>query len=631
MKIKVDAISEIIARLNLIIDSAMKMEKKYKDRISRVHPDYKQSAKNLVHYMALRQHNLEDLQETLRNMGLTPFDHPEPYVMRSLLMTKVILQRLIGEVYPVNERKTLSLKKSRKLLNANTRELFGRKAKKRRTRIMVTMPTEISVDKLLPGKFIKAGMNCARINCAHDDAVVWEKMINNIRGAAARNAKTVKVMMDLGGPKLRTGSMLPGPRVIHIKPERDALGNVIMPALLWLAPQTVLPPGQADAIIPVDEAWLKKVKRGDVVKFTDSRNKSCTLEVTRKQGEGKWACCYDSAYISTGTEFVLKKENQEAEEMVAVGELLPLEQFIVLKPGDTLILHQDVSIPGEGAKYDGQGRLLSPAHVACTMPEIFDDVKVGEPILFDDGKIEGVIDEVKKGELVVKILNAKDLGSKLKAEKGINLPVTELSFSGLTEKDREDMAFVVEHADAVNVSFVNDADDVKLVLDEFDKLGKQIGLILKIETRKGFSNLPLILLEAMQVKPVGVMIARGDLAVEIGWNDMATVQEEILRVCEAAHIPDIWATQVLENMAKKGTPSRAEITDAGMSQRAECVMLNKGMQITKAIKLLNKILRNMQEIQMKKENALPRLDYADQLLLSGLKDSHKKKHQPDTK
>jgi pyruvate kinase len=111
------------------------------------------------------------------------------------------------------------------------------------------------------------------------------------------------------------------------------------------------------------------------------------------------------------------------------------------------------------------------------------------------------------------------------------------------------------------------------------------------------------------------MIARGDLAVEIGWNDMVLVQEEILRICEAAHVPDIWATQVLENMAKKGTPSRAEITDAGMSQRAECVMLNKGAQITKAIKMLDKILRNMQEIQKKKESALPQLRDAGSLLL----------------
>ncbi|NCU32206.1 MAG: pyruvate kinase, partial [Candidatus Moranbacteria bacterium] len=88
-----------------------------------------------------------------------------------------------------------------------------------------------------------------------------------------------------------------------------------------------------------------------------------------------------------------------------------------------------------------------------------------------------------------------------------------------------------------------------------------------------------------------------------------------LRVCEAAHIPDIWATQVLENMAKKGTPSRAEITDAAMAQRAECVMLNKGSQITKTIKMLDKILKSMQEINKKKTSVLPTLPNARKLKL----------------
>lgn len=615
MKIKENTIREVISELNEIINAALELEQCYSDKISRVHPDFKQSAKNLIHYMALRRFDIGDLQETLSNMGLSPFDHIEPYVMRSLLMTKVILQRLIGEMYPVSERKTISLKKSRKILSANTRELFGRKSKKRRTRIMVTMPSEVAEDSKIAGRFLKAGMNCARINCAHDDATRWRKMISNIKSGEGKKAGNCKIMMDLGGPKLRTGKMVEGPKVFHIKPERDNMGNVVKPAKLWMAPPDVLPPGEFDGIIPVNADWLKKVKRGDVVSFTDTRNKKCSLEVIKKQGEGKWALCFDSAYIATGTDFILKKENWMHEESVSVGELLPLEQFITLYVNDTLILNKDIGIPGASAKRDEFGNVIDPAHVACTMPEIFDDVKPGEPILFDDGKIEGIIEEVNEEELVVKIVNAKDTGSKLKAEKGINLPMSEFSYSGLTEKDREDLKFVVEHADAVNVSFVNDEEDVKLVLSEFEKLNSQIGLILKIETRKGYQNLPLILLEAMQVKPVGIMIARGDLAVEIGWNDMALVQEEILRVCEAAHIPDIWATQVLESMAKKGIPSRAEITDAGMSQRAECVMLNKGPQITKAIKMLDKILCNMQEIQKKKENALPRLADAEKLLL----------------
>jgi pyruvate kinase len=105
------------------------------------------------------------------------------------------------------------------------------------------------------------------------------------------------------------------------------------------------------------------------------------------------------------------------------------------------------------------------------------------------------------------------------------------------------------------------------------------------------------------------------LAIETGWNNFATIQEEILRICEAAHIPDIWATQVLENMAKKGVPSRAEITDASMAQRAECVMLNKGYYIEKAVKLLDKILIKMQKYQKKKETILPRLKEGESLKL----------------
>jgi len=120
----------------------------------------------------------------------------------------------------------------------------------------------------------------------------------------------------------------------------------------------------------------------------------------------------------------------------------------------------------------------------------------------------------------------------------------------------------------------------------------------------------------MQNYPIGVMIARGDLAIETGWKNFASIQEEILRICEAAHIPDVWATQVLESLAKKGVPTRSEITDAAMSQRAECVMLNKGVYINKAVKMLDKILRRMQHFQKKKETILPKLSDAGKLMIS---------------
>jgi len=99
--------------------------------------------------------------------------------------------------------------------------------------------------------------------------------------------------------------------------------------------------------------------------------------------------------------------------------------------------------------------------------------------------------------------------------------------------------------------------------------------VLKIENRQAFENLPRILLTSLRSPPVGVMVARGDLAVEVGFERLSEVQEEILWLCEAAHVPVVWATQILEGMAKKGAPSRAEISDAVMSSRAECAMLNK--------------------------------------------------------
>ena len=227
-----------------------------------------------------------------------------------------------------------------------------------------------------------------------------------------------------------------------------------------------------------------------------------------------------------------------------------------------------------------------------------------------------MIEKANEIELLINILHAKTTGSKLKSDKGINLPESDLKVSGLTEKDKKDLEFVAANADTVNFSFVNTEDDVQQLIDELAKYERQIGIILKIETQKGFNNLPSILLRAMQTFPIGVMIARGDLAIETGWKNFASIQEEILRICESAHIPDVWATQVLESLAKKGVPTRSEITDAAMAQRAECVMLNKGMYIDKAVKMLDKILRRMQRFQKKKETMLPKLTDTDHLKIS---------------
>ncbi|MCG8372116.1 MAG: pyruvate kinase, partial [Balneolales bacterium] len=252
-------------------------------------------------------------------------------------------------------------------------------------------------------------------------------------------------------------------------------------------------------------------------------------------------------------------------------------------------------IEAKPARIDESGTVTSCAMISCTASEIFDSVKQGERIVFDDGKIEGVVKEVTGSEMLIKILQAKVTGTKLKADKGINLPDTELNLSGLTSKDKEDLRFVVQNADAVNVSFINSASDVIELFGELEKLGasKDLGVVLKIENQRAYENIIEILLAGMQRYPTGVMIARGDLAIETGWENMPRIQNELLRLCNSAYVPTVWATQVLENLAKNGVPSRSELTDAASSLKADCVMLNKGPYILNALNLLHTILFNM--------------------------------------
>jgi pyruvate kinase len=166
------------------------------------------------------------------------------------------------------------------------------------------------------------------------------------------------------------------------------------------------------------------------------------------------------------------------------------------------------------------------------------------------------------------------------------------------------------HADAVGYSFVQTAQDVAQLQDlmrEHSDVRKQakphaapLTIVAKIETKKAIENLPEIIVQAAGQHPFAVMIARGDMAVEVGYERMAEMQEEILWLCEAAQVPVIWATQVLEQFVKEGIPSRAEMTDAAMSGRAECVMLNKGPYVTEAVTILDDVLTRMQAHQSKK-------------------------------
>jgi len=332
---------------------------------------------------------------------------------------------------------------------------------------------------------MRHGAECVRINCAHDTPAIWEAILANLRHAAQTlgASRPMRVLMDLGGPKVRT---------------------------------------------------VRPVKRAK-------------------------------------------------------------ERFFV---GDTLLLTHNV----KGKRKDG------PPRVGCTIPSVLAQLQVGAPVWIDDGVIGARVTARTEDGVLLEIEQAPPDGKKIRTDKGLNFPDTNLEVAPLTAKDREDLAFVVRHADMIGYSFVQSAADVELLQDDLARplpADRAVpALVLKIETRRAVRHLPEIIVQAASYLPTAVMIARGDLAVEVGYERLTEIQEEILWLCEAAHVPVIWATQVLERLAQEGVPSRAEMSDVALADYAECVMLNKGPYIVEAVRLLDDVLLRMQAHQHKKSPQL---------------------------
>ncbi|TRL34537.1 pyruvate kinase [Rhizobium straminoryzae] len=248
---------------------------------------------------------------------------------------------------------------------------------------------------------------------------------------------------------------------------------------------------------------------------------------------------------------------------------------------------------------DGEPALTGgvTACASVSLPEIVTRLSVGDRVRYDDGKLEGVVEARTLTDAIIRVTHCKTGGTKLKPEKGLNLPDTALGLSPLTTKDEADLSTVVECADMLGYSFVSRPEDIDLLEAALAKAAPRdtpLGLVAKIEQPEAVRNLPALIAAAFRhQRPFGVMIARGDLAAEIGFDRVAEMQEEILWICEAASVPTIWATQVLEDLVKTGLPSRGEMTDAAMAARAECVMLNKGPAVSEAVSLLDHLLSRM--------------------------------------
>lgn len=588
-------LTRVTSQLDELQAAIAAAESPWSSWLAAVDPRQRSSARNMVHYWALRQRDLRDLQEELARFGLSSLGRSEPHVQATVAAVSRVVSALSGGA---GSPEPMAPDDCAPALQDHAVDLLGPSPSPNGTRIMVTLPSAAAVDEALVQRLVDRGMNVARINCAYDDADAWRRMAANVRFAADRAGRPCRVAMDLAGPKLRTGPLEPGPQIVKLRPSRDRLGRVLAPARARLTPpdQDATDTPDPDLVaLPVPPDWPGRRQDGEVIIVHDARGSTRRLHLTRVDDD--WSVTVrKTTYLRTGTMLV----PANSDDSCAIGPLPALEMKLTLQVGDVLELTRDCTPAA-----------VRPDHpqIGCTLSAVFEHARAGEPVHFDDGKISGLIVGATPDALQVKITHAAPGGSKLGAGKGINVPDTRLDVPALTAKDLTDLETVVEVADLVDLSFVRHPGDVARLLSELDRLGDdgRIGVVLKIETALAFRHLPQLLLTAMRRPLVGVMIARGDLAVEVGYERMAELQEEIMWLCEAAHVPVIWATQVLESLNKRGNPSRAEISDAAMGERAECVMLNKGDYIEDAITTLADVLGRMSEHHHKKNALLPTL------------------------
>jgi pyruvate kinase len=469
--------------------NALAEEANHAAELGRLHPENRGAGRNLLHYLALRQHDLRDLQRELTALGLSSLGRSEPYVFATLEAVKHALTALAGDSAPrePSTRAPTRFETADAELRERARALLGPSPRGRSTRIMLTLPADIESRDI--EALLSEGADVVRINCAKGKPEDWQKTVERVRSAARRLGRECPVLCDLAGPNPRT-------LALGESSSTNVIGRVSSGDRLWL------------------------------VKAPDASNKK----------------------------------------------------------------HQ------------------KHVRIGCTLPTVIDDLAPGQRVSYDDGKFAGVVTDVDSGRARVEVTFARKERVKIRPNKSLNFPDTTLKLPALTKKDLADLEFVALHADLVGLSFVRSAEQIEALQHELVRLdAEKLGIVLKIETTQAFQALPRLLLTAMQSRHVGVMVARGDMAIEMGFERLAEAQEEILWLGEAAYVPVIWATQVLDALNKTGMPSRAEVTDAAMGSRAECVMLNQGAHALEATKFLRNVLERMQAHQEKKRSMLRKL------------------------
>lgn len=231
--------------------------------------------------------------------------------------------------------------------------------------------------------------------------------------------------------------------------------------------------------------------------------------------------------------------------------------------------------------------------------QLYKDVKAGERILLDDGNMECRVEEVNGKEVLCRVV----YGGELKNNKGMNLPDSTVSAASFTAKDKQDVQLAMElGADFVALSFVRSAKDILDLKKYMQKTNRELPIVAKIEKPEAVKNIDEIIASAY-----GIMIARGDLGIELPAEEVPLIQKEIINKARAKNSPVIVATQMMESMIVNARPTRAEVGDvanAAMSS-ADAVMLSAetaaGKYPVKAVRMMDKVLREIERYQWQKE------------------------------
>ncbi|MGF1547991.1 MAG: pyruvate kinase [Thiotrichales bacterium] len=583
---------DLLKRLTLLRDDAVKFAEAHSE-LALLNDEQRRSAVNLLHYFSLRQNELRGLQVDLIKLGLTSLGILEGHTLATLNHVIAILERLLARELSPAPEPPVTVEDSARLLEQRSERLFGPAPAERDCRIMVTMPSEAADDGAFVQRLLTAGMDVMRINCAHDGPEAWLAMIAHLRAAERTLGRTCKIQIDLAGPKLRTGTIEALGRVHKMRPLRNSIGRVVQSARVWLVPFGHGAVASTYPTLEVKGDAMRRIEVGDRLHFRDARAAKRSWAVVDTQGEARLIESDKTCYAQDGAQLRIERGRKHVGDIVLVNVRETISP-IPLAAGDHLVLTR-APLPGSEGVRDPSGVQVKPARIHCTLPEAFTYVRPGESVWFDDGKIGGRVEQASDAEIRVRISHVPPTGAKLRSEKGINFPDTALATEALTAKDRDDLRVLVAQVDMVALSFVRTPRDVEALQRYLEAMQQgEKGIVLKIENRSAFEHLPAILLTALRSNAVGVMVARGDLAVEVGFERLSEIQEEILWLCEAAHVPVIWATQILEGLVKSGAPSRAEVTDAASSIRAECAMLNKGPNIVGSVEFLDEVLRRME-------------------------------------